>query len=201
MLHYEHQTQILIFMNGLKYCIALLFCFISVVAKTQTTHNLDLTQGISIFKLGSGKGAIKNLEIDTTQIQFFKSQSTYKYLGDSLSTIFNIKVSKINLTYYKDKLYQMTLIFGSKANPYTLSEYEQIKNALEAEYGKNSKKLAMTGVKLIDGNRWEGETVLLDHVRYGYTGTKKKKLIVIEGSISFTDRTLSKQIAANKDFL
>lgn len=188
-------------MKVLKYYIVFFLCFVNLVAKAQNTNNLDSNQGISIFKLGTEKGVIKDLEIDTTQIHFFKSQSTYKYLGDSLSTIFNVRVSKIILTYYKDKLYEVSLCLGSKAISYSLLEYEQINSALEARYGKNLTRLGMSGVKLINGSRWEGTTVLLDHVRYSYSDSKKKKFNIIDGNVSFTDLTLKKQITANKDFL
>jgi hypothetical protein len=115
---------------------ALLFicCFINVAFAQVAQPNmpsLDAKNGINKFKLCSFYDIHKaNLKEDAAQKD--TRIKWYTYTGTDVPTIFEYKVKQINLGYYKNKLYKITVLFDETQSIKTAD----IKNKLILLFGE-----------------------------------------------------------------
>lgn len=107
--------------------------------------------------------------------------------GDSLKSIFNVQVSDVSLFFYQDKLAKIVIKLGANSNDYTLEEFNRVQQALVAQFGKHTGKLAMSGAALLGGSRWRGKKHLLEHTRFTST-SKQKSGRWTAGDLSFENK-------------
>lgn len=169
------------------YLIALIS--ICVTVNAQSTRDLDSLNGYSIFKFGTSASDIKNIRLDTSSILNSKNFAVYQYTGDSLKSIFNVQVSGVSLLFSHDHLTEIVVKFGTKSNKYTLEEFNRVQQAIEAEYGKYTGKLAMSGAVLLGGFRWRGKNRSLEHTRFTSTSENGKSGSWTVGEVSFAKKT------------
>ncbi|WP_214225390.1 hypothetical protein [Pedobacter sp. B4-66] len=188
-------------MNFVKTCfiyicfLALMTCSINTSA--QDVQNLDLVEGISIFKFGTDTNKIKDLEAVANANLKSKNIALYRYTGDSLRTFFNVPVNEVLLHYYKNKLFRVDVNFGTNNKEYTLQEYSQVHQELEKTYGTDKVKLAMSGAVILGGFRWSGKKIHISHTRHSYP-PKRKKDNGIFGEVTFSDNSIQKQSVLDK---
>ena len=174
----------------MKYLYLIGLVLIGVAVNAQSNKELDLIDGFSIFKFGRSTSDIKDIQKDTTSLINGKSFAVYHYNGDSVKSIFSVQVSDISLLFYQDQLAKIDIKLGTISNNYTLAEFNRIQQALEAQYGKYTGKLAMSGAVLLGGSRWRGRKHILEHTRYTSTSKTKSGSWTV-GNLSFENKNLS----------
>jgi len=120
--------------NDVRVNLCLLICCLIEIAFAQVAQPnvppLDAKNGINKFKLCSFYDIHKaNLKEAPTQKN--TRIKWYTYIGGDVQTVFEYKVKKINLGYYKNKLYKITVQFDESQNIKT----DDIKNKLTLLFG------------------------------------------------------------------
>src|SRR5215217_4032274 len=169
-------------------CLLALTAF-SLNVHAQNLQNLDQTEGVSIFKFGMDTSQIREMELKPNNHSDLKNIGYFNYTGDALKTYFNIPVDQVLLYFYQNQLFRIDVNFGTSKKEYTLEQYNHIQQQLEKAYGKENKKLAMSGAVLLGGFAWYGEKAQVSHTRHSYP-TKHKKDNTIYGGVTFSHVSL-----------
>ena len=174
----------------MKYFYLIGLVLIGIAGNAQSTKELNVVDGFSIFKFGTITLDTKDIQKDSTFLTNGKRYAVYHYSGDCLKSIFNVQVSDVSLCFYQDQLAKIVIKLGANSNNYTLEEFNRVQQAFEAQYGKHTGKLAMSGAVLLGGFRWHGKKHLLEHTRFTSTSKKKSGRWTV-GELSFENKELS----------
>jgi hypothetical protein len=137
-----------------------MLCFTQLVfsqaVPTPNIQPLDAKNGINKFKLCSF------LEIHKVNLKETPNPSDtrvkwYTYTGTDVPTVFEYKVKQINLGYYKNKLFKITVQFDEKQDVKT----DDIKNKLEMLFGVGKDLLQNADAKQNGKYVWEAIKVYL----------------------------------------
>jgi|GEM_PF-1520734 len=128
----------------------------SQVVPTPNIQPLDAKNGINKFKLCSF------LEIHKANLKETPNPSDtrvkwYTYTGTDVPTVFEYKIKQLNLGYYKNKLFKITVQFDEKQDVKT----DDIKNKLEMLFGVGKDLLKNPDAKQTGKFAWEGMKVYL----------------------------------------
>lgn len=117
--------------------IVLFFCSFNIYC--QTNSNLDIKNGFNKFKLGS------DISLNKSKLKFHvkdkNNVSFYKYKGQDIISVFGVKIQEISVGYYKNKLYTISVDFGSIENNISgkiIKELNKIFGEQEIETYRNS---------------------------------------------------------------
>ncbi|WP_297510183.1 hypothetical protein [Flavobacterium sp.] len=124
----------------MKKTILIIFTFLSSLTLfSQTNANLDKKNGFNKFKLGS------NTELHKKNLKYFAKNKDnvtfYYYIGSDIQNVFNVKIDKILLGYYKNKLYTISIDFGvlnDSVSGKLIRELEKIFGDVEIETNEKS---------------------------------------------------------------
>ena len=158
--------------------ILFLLIFISQTSISQTLNDLDLKNGFRHFKLGSSPSLIKDIVKNENQLFEKPNVVVYEYVGNDINNLFNVKVEGIELHFFKNKLYMISVYFEN----FELSDFDRILSALENTYGKKWVKPSNIDDKTLNGAIWGGKNVVLELLKMnnlymgGYISVYDKKL-------------------------
>lgn len=128
----------------------------SILIFSQNKKNLDLRYGIKKFKLETNiKNYSKNLNFELTA----DNVNYYTYNGNDIKKIFNHNIKKIQLGFYKEKLFFISIEIDEKYG----TEREEIYNSLKVLFGE-TEELKNYGNKLLKyewGYDWETQKTYL----------------------------------------
>lgn len=103
---------------------------ISLAASGQNLTRLDANNGFRKFKFGMSPTQFSNLEISTSTDLKFRGVIEYKYKGNDIKNFYGVKIDEISLSFYKNKLYQIMVSFGTIDRKYSDNEYTLVDDAL-----------------------------------------------------------------------
>lgn len=113
----------------MKKTITLFFLLITLIANGQDTNNLDVKYGFNKFKLETPFTQLKSV---CKYLSSFEGADMYRYTGSQIEGIFGyFNVKTLNLYFYKGKLKEIEIIFGSL----TIENNEYINRKLLGLYG------------------------------------------------------------------
>ena len=90
--------------KDMKKILILLCLILSNIVIAQSVRDLDAKNGFRHFKLGSTPAQNRDIKKQTRQIDKNPNISEYVYIGNAIKTIFNVPVSEVRLTFFKNKL-------------------------------------------------------------------------------------------------
>ena len=166
----------------MKRVIVVLFLpmFILINGYGQSLNDLDIKNGFRHFKFGTPPSQIKNI-VKVPGLLEYPNAVYYKYVGSDIDYVYGIKVDKIELMFFNNKLCHIMIFFDDCKE----SEYYGLLRVFEEVYGENWVKLT-SGSKdevMLNGASWEGKNVRLDFYRSRMRG-------VVGGYIEIFDKKL-----------
>ena len=115
--------------------ISLLFLMFNLFIWAQDTNNLDTKYGFNKFKLETPLSQLKSF---CKYLSSFEGTDMYRYTGSQIDGIFGyFNVKTLNLYFYKGKLQEIEIIFGSL----TVENNEYINRKLLGLYGYPQKQM------------------------------------------------------------
>lgn len=149
----------------------ILFCLIfSNIAIAQSVRDLDAKNGFRHFKLGTTPAQNKNItKVDKANEN--PNISKYIYVGNTIKTIFNVPVTEVILTFFKNKLCSIQVLFGDvgEDNEFTITQYQNILSILEKAYGKQWYEPSNSSGVIMNGAIWDGTKVRLELFRVNFS--------------------------------
>lgn len=152
-------------------------------------QKLDDNYGFRSFKFGTDISQIKNIKNNNSH---FNNMDEFIYLGDDISSIQNVKISRISLYFLNNKLAAIAITFGWEKD-YTSEQFSQVSYGLENTFGIPTANNCSGDISLLNCNIWMGKKVKLEHTR---SRTKDNYLF---GLIMFEEQNM-RQKRINSDF-
>ncbi|MCB6002947.1 hypothetical protein [Flavobacterium psychrophilum] len=178
--------------------ILLLFILISNLLSAQSTANLDLKNGFRNFKLGSSPSQIKNIVKKQSQASKNPYVKVYDYFGDDITNIFNVKVESVELSFFKNKLFNISVNFGNieDSRNFEIYEFNNILSALEQTYGKNWVEPTNKDGVISNGAIWDGKKIRLELMRIDFSKSKTnpKDYGYVQGYINVFDKKMTSEM-------
>ena len=153
----------------MKKIIFLFSIIISNVIFAQSVKDLDMKNGFRHFKLGNTPDQIKNIVKTESKYDQNLNVSVYTYIGKDIKTVFFVPVSGITLTFFKNKLCSIQVIFGDIDKEFTIGQYQSILSVLEETYGRIWHKPTNDTGSITNGAIWDGEKVRLELFRVNFS--------------------------------
>lgn len=176
----------------MKNLLLLIFLFARVILCGQSVSQLDEKYGFKSFKFNSStailKGKLVESQVNSMETLGVKS---FLYTGQEYQDVFGCAVDDINLHYYKDKLFQITISFY---DGFSNEEFNKIKYSLEKLYGiaKRINKPEDSDIKDFAGYGWVGAKVKLELIRIEFFDLHGRG-----GYISITEENIFQQVLKN----
>ena len=172
----------------IKYLFLIFLILIEYVSIGQTSYKLDDKNGFKQFKLGSHLNSIKNI-VNQESILVLKGVTTYKYIAKEITEFSGVKIEKIDLDFFQNKLYEIRIGFSNFTNnDYSITEFNTVTAALVSSFG-NFIQCANNDPSLLNCAIWDGKKVRLDNVRMNATN---KPDGLVGGYLLFIDKELEK---------
>jgi hypothetical protein len=169
----------------------LMTCSLSLFS--QNLAMLDKVNGFKKFKFGMNKNEFSNLKETQTNI-IMNDVKNYDYTGSDIKNFYGVPIDQINLSFYKNKLYQIRISFGTIYEEYTISQFNLVKQNLITNFGTNYRSIEKnTESDIIDAYGWRGQNVKLDTYRLNLSekdGSRNPRYNYIQGFILFTDKKI-----------
>ncbi len=156
----------------------------------QNIDKLDKTYGFKIFKFGKEITSIPDIKehLIYSNKKYYKS---YIYTGNDFKTLNGVPIYGIELNFYRNKLFQITLSMGKNNFEYTEINYEIVMTTLVSNFGiQNHPCETMTeslGI-FLNCAIWDAKNVSLEHNRISF-----KDVNTIVGYLIFTEKNIQNQ--------
>lgn len=164
----------------------------------QSVNDLDIKNGFRHFKLGSSPSQIKNIVKQENQFSKNPNVVEYDYVGNDIDYIFTVKVDKVELSFFKNKLFSISVTFGNleQSQDFEVYEFNNILSALESTYGKVWFTPYNNDGVVINGAIWDGKNVRLELFRLDFSKSKTnpKDYGFISGYIHIFDKKLMNEM-------
>ena len=180
----------------MKYIYIIILILLTQTTFSQTINDLDIKNGFRNFKLGSSPLQNKNIAKSNFQNPSFPGVVSYDYIGTDLSSIFGVKVESIELSFFKNKLFSITVSFGEVGESFQLHEFNSIQAFLEGTYGTKWVSPSNNEGIINNGSIWDGKNVRLELLRLDYSKskTKPREYGFISGYIHVMSKSLMKEM-------
>ncbi|RYX87840.1 hypothetical protein EON73_00395 [bacterium] len=164
----------------------------------QSTANLDVKNGFRQFKFGNTPSQIRNIIRQKNQFSKNPNVVEYDYVGSDINNIFNVKVDKTSLSFFKNKLFNISVTFGDikESRQFELYDFDNILSALELTYGTKWLKPSNDDGVITNGAIWDGKFTRLELFRIDFSKSKTnpKDDNFISGYINVFDKKLTHEM-------
>jgi hypothetical protein len=177
-------------MKKLLYLIAIFIYSLNL--NSQSILNLDSNNGFKHLKFGMSLSQIKHLKLNKEYTKSYESVKYYDYTGNDLNYIDGIQIDKIIVSFYKNKLYGIQLVFGDIFKEFTDSQTEIVIDALKSSFGYNYTN-CLDSINMINCLIWDGKKVRCEFIRFNESekdGTRNPNFNYISGYILFQYKSL-----------
>ena len=157
--------------KDMKKILILLCLILSNIAVAQSVRDLDAKNGFRHFKLGSTPAQNRDIKKQTRQIDKNPNISEYVYIGNGIKTVFNVPVSEVRLTFFKNKLCSIQVDLGDigEDNEFTVAQFQNVLSILEKAYGKQWYEPSNSSGVIMNGAIWDGAKVRLELFRVNFS--------------------------------
>ncbi len=181
-----------------KVILLIILVFSSNVFFAQSLKDLDAKNGFRHLKLGSKPNQIENITKNENQFSKNPNVVEYIYTGTDIDNIFNVKVNRVSLSFFKNKLFSIQISFGNLETytDFKVYEFNNILSALERTYGKDWLTPTNEDGVILNGAIWNGIKVRLELLRIDYSRSKSnpEDYEFISGYINIFDKKLMKEM-------
>jgi hypothetical protein len=140
----------------------------SIICSAQSLDELDNLNGFKQFKFGLSPKQIENITPSANDLPL-KNVSWYNYTGKDISTFGGATVSKISLSFYKNRLYRVMVSYGNRSNPFTADQFNVIRDIFSSSFGKKYYPLSdVEDMTILNGIAWISKSIRLDFLRMSY---------------------------------
>lgn len=184
-------------LKGISLTIGIILC-LSVYG--QSVSSLDEKYGFKKFKFGTSSTLYSNLVLEKSSYPGNTSIKEFKYIGKDLKRLFDVEIESVQLTFYKDRLCNITLSFGSLEThtEFTEEQYNVLLYCFENSYGKKWSRADNESGEILNGVIWVGNKVKLEFIRIKSKKYKNDPLDVVFGYAAFYEETIyNKMIDSN----
>lgn len=135
------------------------------VLLSQNLDRLDKVNGFRKFKLGSNYSSFTNLKVQPTNIKL-NGVTNYFYTGTDITDFYGVPIEQISLTFYKNRLYQINVSFGTIFKEYRYEQFDLVQTNLVANFGSDYHKISPSPqAEILNGFIWDGRVVRLESLR------------------------------------
>jgi hypothetical protein len=121
----------------------------------------------------------------------------YYYTGRDITDFAGVSIDQISLAFFKNKLYQINVSFGTIFREYRIDQFDLVQNNLEANFGSDFHKVRPSvQAEILNGFIWDGKFVRLESLRLNLAeknGLRDPTYNYIQGYILFTDKKLQSE--------
>lgn len=179
-----------------------IFILFSNIIFAQSLNDLDIKNGFRHFKLGSDPSQIKNIIKQEEQFSNNPNVVAYDYIGENIEDVFNVKVDKVALHFFKNKLFNISVTFGNliKSTDFEIYEFNNILSALEGSYGTEWVKPTNDDGIILNGAIWDGKNIRLELIRNDFSKSKSnpKNYGFISGYLNVFDKKLMNEMYSSE---
>ncbi len=136
---------------------------------------------------------LKNIIKNETTTDKNPNVTEYLYKGNDLNYLYNVKVEEICLTFYKKKLYMISIRFGSSVKEYLDSEFNLVQYSLEKVFGDQTFKPTNESGQIVNGFIWKGKKVTLEHFKLDFSKGYNDKFNHLLGYVDLYENNMQKQ--------
>ena len=176
--------------------ISLMLFLIPFVLLSQNLDKLDKVNGFRKFKLGGNFSSFTNLKVQPTNIKL-NGVTHYIYTGNGMTDFYGVPIEQISLTFYKNKLFQINVSFGTIFKEYRYEQFSLVQTNLEANFGSDYHKISTSPqAEILNGNIWDSRTVRLESLRINLDerdGSRNPRFNYIQGYILFTQKKIQQE--------
>ncbi|GAA5101957.1 hypothetical protein GCM10023210_42480 [Chryseobacterium ginsengisoli] len=179
----------------------ILFIYLIIISNNilgQSLNSLDLKNGFRNFKFGTSPNQIKNIVKQKQQASKNPNVVVYDYIGDEIDNISNVKVDKVSLSFFKNKLFNIGVSFGNilESKDFELYEYNNILAALENTYSKKWVEPSNKDGIILNGAIWDAKNIRFELMRIDFSKsyTNPKNYGIISGYINVFDKKLTNEM-------
>lgn len=170
-----------------------IFCLLSFYVFSQSLNNLDKINGFRKFKFGTSIQQVSNYKPKPRKMQL-RNVVDYIYTGTDIQEFAGIPIEEIMLSYFKNKLYEIVISFGTIYKAYTTTQFNIIQANLEANFSSEFHQCNDNpNVETLSCSIWDSQNVRLENIRMNLSekdGTRDKMFNYLQGYILFTDKRL-----------
>lgn len=173
----------------------LLSFFIAVASlplHAQTITKLDEKYGFKQFKFGMSPKMIRNITKKTATADNNPNVTEYTYNGSDLGSLYTVKVQRVTLTFYKNKLYTIMISFGSPDKEYLESEYNTVQYSLEKLFGDDWHNPSSDS-QIVKGAIWQSKKVTLEHLKLDYSRGRTDGNNYLVGYVSLYENSMQER--------
>ena len=176
------------------YILCMLFVVLSTTVYSQSASELDSKYGFKKFRFGMSPSQIGNLTAYSAG-KSFKNVDIYKYSGGDISEIRGIRLQDITLYFYNQKLYRISVDFGSPIQLFSEIDYQIINESLIASFGRGYeiKNKYQGDMLILSSSFWDGRKVRMEYTRVNLKPDASDKYNHIVGYILFIEKNLNEQ--------
>jgi hypothetical protein len=170
----------------------LVVCVLSIlISYGQHNDKVDEKNGFLEFKFGKHPASFGNKIKQVEGYLRNKSSSTYRVVSKDYERVFGYKVKQIELWFYGNKLYAITIDFAEAGDNIS---FPYVKGQLENIFGSRHSRIIPEDsqyIQLTEGVAWEGRKnkLYIQNLRVKNTGKQF-------ASIFYTDKVLQEQMNA-----
>ncbi len=137
----------------------------------QSLNDLDIKNGFRHFKFGSTPSQIKNIVKQTNQSSQNPKVVSYEYIGEDVTNIFNVKIDKISLSFFNNKLFNILVSFGNleESKDFEVYEFNSILSALEKTYGTKWVESTNKDGNILNSAIWDAKNTRLELIRIDFS--------------------------------
>lgn len=162
----------------------------------QSLDKLDKINGFRKFKLGSNFSTFTNLKPEPTSIKL-KDVTNFTYTGSDVSDFYGVPIEKVTLQFFKGKLYQIFVSFGTIYKEYRYDQFDLVQSNLVSNFGNDNHKVSPSPqAEILNGFIWDAKIVRLESLRLRFAerdGSRDPKFNYIQGYLLFTHKKLQEE--------
>jgi len=154
---------------------------------SQSLSKLDSNNGFRGIKFGMSPKQFSTLEEVKTSI-ILKDVTGYSYRPAKKEYLQGVPIEEIRLSFFKNKLYYISLSLGGIYDKYTDSQFKMVQDALISAFGNKYVDITSDIQDAVNYVVWDGNNVRCDHVRlnlYEDDGSRSPDYNYISGYVSF----------------
>lgn len=178
----------------------ILLAFLSITSFSQTS--LDTKNGFRHFRFGTSPSEYKHIVLEEENYSKNDEVQQYNYAGNDIQYVANVKTEDIELNFFKNKLFLVTINFAdfSSKTDFSYLEYKKIFDWLEEAFGQEWLPPTNEDGVIVNGAIWDGEKIRIELLRIDFSKSKTDPMDseFISGYLSIFNKKLQQQMYASE---